>query len=189
VIRDARGLAPEVRRLAWAVWVGVAASPLACAGQADVATAAGGPPAPLREVRPCTVTRIVDGDTLDCVPLGRVRLIGMDAPERGQAPFGAAAAEALAALIPESGEILLEADVDDRDQYDRALRYVWIDGRLANWVLVRTGYAVLLTYPPNVQYVESLIAAQAAAREEAAGLWDAGGFACPPQEYRRGSCR
>ena len=113
----------------------------------------------------------------------------MDTPERAQEPFAAMSTDALQALIPPSGEVLVEADVEDRDQFDRALRYVWVDGLLLNWAMVRTGHAVLLTYPPNVQYVDWLTAAQDAAREEGAGLWSVDGFACPPLEYRRGSCR
>lgn len=148
-----------------------------------------GPTAPVRELRPCTVTRIVDGDTLDCRPLGRVRLLGIDTPERGQEPFGSVATQALSSLIPGNGEVLLEADVENRDRYDRALRYVWADGRMVNWALVRTGYAVLLTYPPNVQYVEWLRVAQDSAQAEGAGLWGMDGFDCSPQAYRRGTCR
>jgi len=143
----------------------------------------------VRETQPCTVTRVVDGDTLECDPVGRVRLIGIDTPERAQQPFGAMAAQSLAGMIPSDGEVLLESDVENQDQYGRALRYVWVDGSMVNWMLVRTGYAVLLTYPPNVQYVDVLTEAQTAAREDAAGLWGVDGFACPPQEYRRGSCR
>jgi len=41
----------------------------------------------------------VDGDTIECSRVGRIRLIGMDTPELSQAPFGARAADALEALI------------------------------------------------------------------------------------------
>jgi len=148
-----------------------------------------GPTVPVRELLPCTVTRIVDGDTLDCAPLGRVRLIGIDTPERAQEPFGALATQALERLIPKSREVFVEADVEDRDRYDRALRYVWVDGHMVNWALVRSGFAVLLTYPPNVQYVDWFRAAQDQASDEAAGLWSVDGFGCEPREFRRGACR
>jgi micrococcal nuclease len=148
----------------------------------------GGPPAPVREPQPCQVTRIVDGDTIECAPFGRVRLIGMDTPEAGQEPFGDMATEALTNLIPTGTEVLLEPDVEARDRYDRLLGYIWADGTLVNWALVRQGFAVLLTYPPNVQYVEWLTAAQTAARADSVGLWAVDGFACPPSEFRRGRC-
>jgi micrococcal nuclease len=165
----------------------LASVPSACTAQPD--TDERGPTTPVRELTECRVTRIVDGDTLDCDPVGRVRMIGMDTPERAQRPFGESATAALADLIPRDGVISLEADVEASDRFDRALRYVWADGRLVNWVMVRRGYAVLLTFPPNVQYVDQLTAAQEAARGEGAGLWGVDGFACPPQEYRRRACR
>ncbi len=170
------------RRLRGVAWLALAAAPGACRGQE-------GPPGPVRATTECTVTRIVDGDTLHCDPVGRIRLVGIDTPELAQEPFGAGAAEALRSMLPEGTSVLVEPDVEDRDQYDRALRYVWAEGRMLNWALVRAGYAVLLTYPPNVQYVDWLRDAQDAAQEERAGLWSVDGFSCPPVEYRRGECR
>ena len=113
----------------------------------------------------------------------------MDTPESGQEPFGSIATDALDELLPEDGEVEVEADVENRDRYGRALRYVWSEGVMLNWAMVRNGYAVLLTYPPNVQYVDWFRSAQEAAREQDAGLWAMDGFACPPQAYRRGECR
>lgn len=148
----------------------------------------GGPPAPVRDTRACVITRIVDGDTVDCRGVGRVRLIGMDTPELSQEPFGTRAAEALAALAPVGDTVQLERDVEPRDRYNRTLGYLWRGGVLVNWRLVRDGWAVLLTFPPNVQYVEWLTAAQRQAREERLGLWAVDGFACPPADRRRGRC-
>ena len=147
-----------------------------------------GPAAPVREVESCTVTRVVDGDTLVCEPVGRIRLLGIDTPELAQEPYGALAAEALGALIPGDGRVRVERDVEDRDQYDRALRYIWAGGTMVNWQMVRRGYAVLLTYQPNVQWADALETAQAAAREEGLGLWRQDGFHCPPRDFRSGRC-
>lgn len=147
-----------------------------------------GPAAPIRETVSCTVTRVVDGDTLVCEPVGRIRLLGIDTPELAQEPFGAMAGEALEELIPADGRVRVERDAQDRDPYDRALRYVWVNGSMVNWHMVRRGYAVLLTYPPNVQWADALEAAQTAAREEGLGLWGAGGFACEPRDFRGGRC-
>jgi micrococcal nuclease len=134
------------------------------------------------------VTRIVDGDTLVCTGVGRIRLIGIDTPELSQGPHGQEAAAALAALAPPGARLHVETDVEPRDRYRRVLAYVWAEGRLVNWALVREGWAVLLTYPPNVRYVEWLTAAQERARAEGAGLWERGGFACLPADRRRGRC-
>lgn len=148
-----------------------------------------GPSRPLRTPAPCTVTRIVDGDTLDCAPLGRIRLIGIDAPERGQHPFGLQATAALTTLAPVGSRLLAEFDVQVRDRYGRTLAYLWTDNFMVNWAMVRLGFAMIATYPPNVQYVERLKDAQTAAREEGRGFWGGGGFLCSPADYRAGRCR
>lgn len=143
---------------------------------------------PIRETEPCAVERIVDGDTLVCRGGLRVRLIGIDTPEMSQEPFGEQARGALAALVPAGSEVLLERDVDLNDQYGRRLAYVWRDGVFVNWQMLRGGWAMLLTYPPNVQYVEHFEQAQRLAREQGRGLWGTGGFACAPVDRRRGRC-
>ncbi len=147
-----------------------------------------GPAEPVRAAETCIVERIVDGDTIVCEAVGRIRLIGMDTPEMSQEPFGRMATEALAELIPVGSAVELEPDVEPRDRYGRLLSYIWIDGMLVNWLLVRHGYAVLLTYPPNVQYVDQLATAQKQAREDKLGLWSIDGFECAPVDRRRGRC-
>ncbi len=142
----------------------------------------------MRTTIPCELTRIVDGDTIECQGTGRVRLIGMDTPERGQGPYGAMATRALSALLEQATTVRLERDVELRDRYGRMLAYVWADSVMVNWALVRQGFAVVLTYPPNVQYVDSFTTAQRLAREEGVGLWGIGGFECLPRDRRRGRC-
>ena len=162
-------------------------------GTTTTATAAAplagdGPVEPVRLTEVCEVTRIVDGDTIDCEPFGRIRLIGMDTPEADQAPFGQMATQTLASLIPVGSEVLIEPDVEATDQYGRILGYIWSGGGMVNWAMVRSGYAVVLTYPPNVQYVDWFESAQITARSEDAGLWAIDGFACEPRAHRRGQC-
>jgi hypothetical protein len=52
--------------------------------------------------------------------------------------------------------------------------------RLANELMVRDGYAVVTTLPPDVKYVDRLTNAQDHARFEDAGLWQACGGADTP---------
>jgi endonuclease YncB( thermonuclease family) len=154
----------------------------------DTAATHLGPIHPVRATASCSVTRIVDGDTIWCSGVGGIRLIGMDSPEADQEPFGADATSALAAFIPPGTEVQLEQDVEARDRYGRLLAYVWHDGRLVNWRMVREGWAVLLTYPPNVQYVDWFTSAERHAREEQRGLWAVSGFDCRPIDHRRRRC-
>lgn len=137
----------------------------------------------------CTIARIVDGDTVECKSGERVRLLLIDTPERGQAPYGTRAAEALSALLPVGTEARVELDVQERDRYGRILAYLYTpDGVMANEAMVRQGYAVVAVYPPNVRHVERMRAAAEAARRERAGLWETDAFECLPADYRRGKC-
>ena len=154
----------------------------------QAAVRAGGPAGPRRRTTNCVVTRVTDGDSIECARIGRVRLIGIDAPEGDQQPAGEAARDALERLIPVGTRIQLEGDVEPSDRYGRRLAYAWREGVLVNWVMVRQGWAVLLTYPPNVQYVAAIEEAQRLARDARVGLWSTGGFDCLPSLHRRGEC-
>ncbi|MDA0875101.1 MAG: thermonuclease family protein [Bacteroidetes bacterium] len=140
------------------------------------------------ETADCQVERIIDGDTIHCPPVGRIRLIGIDTPERGQQPFGPAATQALTDMTPIGSSITVEFDVDRTDRYDRILGYLWAGGELVNWRLVREGWALMATYPPNVRYTDHYLEAQQNARTDGVGLWAVDGFACEPAAFRRGDC-
>lgn len=139
-------------------------------------------------VADCVVRRISDGDSLRCQAGQRVRLIGIDSPEREQHPFGAQAQEALLRLIPPGTPVRLERDVAPTDQYGRVLAYVWAGSILVNEALVQQGWAVLYTVSPNVKYADRLARAQKEARARGAGLWAGRGFTCLPSDFRRGKC-
>ena len=147
-----------------------------------------GPTSPRRQTTTCTVIRITDGDGIVCDRIGRVRLIGMDTPELDQKPYGPQAAHALGALVGVGMEVQIEPDVQARDRNNRLLAYVWVGRSMVNWRMVRDGWAVLLTYEPNVQYVEAFTEAQRRAREERRGLWATGGFDCSPRDHRARRC-
>ena len=128
------------------------------------------------------VVQVIDGDTVR-VDLGGqetpVRLIGIDTPERDgpftdEECFGPRASRFTADALG-GRRVDLEFDVERTDRFDRTLAYVWVEGSLFNERILREGYAVLATFPPNVRYVERLRAAQRRARDAGAGLWGA----CP----------
>jgi endonuclease YncB( thermonuclease family) len=96
------------------------------------------------------VTNIVDGDTIDVAIVGgieRVRLIGIDTPERGEAGFNEAT-RALAKKI-DGRTITLWQDVSDRDRYDRLLAYIGFGDRFINAEMVREGFARPYPYEPD----------------------------------------
>ena len=136
----------------------------------------------------CRVARISDGDSFYCDGGKRVRLIGIDTPELDQGELGQASREALRRLMPVGSEVRLETDVRETDQYRRILAYAWTDSVMINQEMIRQGWAMLYTVPPNVRYVDRLKTAQDSARTEGAGHWGTGGFACQPSRRRRGEC-
>ncbi len=142
------------------------------------------------------VLAVTDGDTISVRIEGEedrepVRLIGIDTPEKpgGNRPpecYGAEASRRTATMMPPGAEVFLERDTTNRDRYDRLLRYVWYvdagDGRavLANETLVREGYAIARTYPPDDLYADRLARAEDAAQARDVGLWATCGGADTP---------
>ena len=146
------------------------------------------PSVPSSASRQCKLKDVVDADTIDCLGIGKVRLIGIDAPEISQRPFGQQAKTALAKIIPANSAILLESDQSERDRYGRLLAYAWFNGRMLNLQLVRDGWAIAYRYPPDVRHSLLLERAQVSARNEKRGLWAAGAFQCVPERHRRREC-
>jgi micrococcal nuclease len=144
------------------------------------------------EVAP--VTNVVDGDTIDVLINGkemRVRYIGIDTPEtvdprRPVGCFGREASERNRRLV-EGKSVGLERDVSETDQYERLLRYVWVDGQMVNETLVEEGYAKAVTYPPDVKYADLFASLQGQAREAGRGLWSACATPEPPPT-ENGAC-
>jgi len=148
-----------------------------------------GEPAPPKVFgKSCVLRRITDADTVECEGIGKIRLIGIDAPERSQRPFGQMSDSVLRAIVPISSTIDLEFDASAKDRYGRTLAYVWYNGHMVNWQLVRNGWAMSLRYPPDVRYSVVMSEAEEFARKERRGLWNLNGFACIPGARRRAKC-
>jgi endonuclease YncB( thermonuclease family) len=178
-------------RAAWALLV-VALVALVTLILASACAGDGGPTPPVADgaqqrptgpTREASLARVVDGDTIRVLVDGveeRVRYIGIDTPELNETsqatpePYAEAATAANARLLAE-GRLVLEKDVSERDRYGRLLRDIWVEQEgtwtLLNLALVAEGFAQVSTYPPDVRYVEVLLAAQAEARATGHGLW------------------
>lgn len=138
--------------------------------------------------RTCVLREVVDADTVDCVPIGRIRLIGIDAPEFSQEPFGRMATSALTRITPIGSSFTLEYDKSMRDRYGRTLAYVWYGGRMLNLQLVQEGWAKSYRYPPDTAHAREFDRAEARARATNQGLWAQNAFACEPRARRRRQC-
>lgn len=118
------------------------------------------------------LVRVVDGDTLIVDYQGeqtRVRLIGINAPESvhedasKNTQEGRAASDFLKEYLADVEYVWLEFDVEPKDQYERALAYVWMNGDgvdvgedMLNGIIVKKGYAEARSYKPNVKYQDEL---------------------------------
>jgi endonuclease YncB( thermonuclease family) len=151
------------------------------------ATSEASPPAslpmPARPAPPLPVWRVVsvhDGDTLRAIDEGkveqRIRLAGIDAPERGQ-PFGNVARERLAALTMGKA---VAVDVEDVDRYGRTVARLEADGLDVCRQMVADGLAWHFTRYSDDQ---RLAAAEREARAERRGLWR-DPAPVPPWEWR-----
>jgi micrococcal nuclease len=140
------------------------------------------------------IVKVNDGDTVIIRTEGktyRTRLIGIDAPEMGQEPWGRKAKKHLRELLNGSGGMVrVEMDVTKYDKYDRLLAYLWLnDKTLINELMLRDGYAVLFTIQPNSKHVDRLKKAQYTARENRSGIWGPYGLTERPIEYKKGHPR
>ncbi len=130
------------------------------------------------------VVAVFDGDTIEVLADGerrRIRLAGIDTPERGQ-PWGNRARKALSDKVFGKPVTL---EVIDRDRYGRTVAQVYRGDRHINRELVREGHAwVYRKYLRD----ESLLEDEEGAREAGRGLWGLPEAAqTPPWEWRAGA--
>ena len=122
--------------------------------------------------------RVVDGDTIVAAIAGdeeRVRLIGINTPERGRCHY-ARATRSLRRALPRGTRVVLVSDrtQDRRDRYGRELRYTKRvrDGKDVNHLQVWLGSARVYVYggDPFLR-TRSYRTAQRRARAADRGLW------------------
>jgi endonuclease YncB( thermonuclease family) len=131
------------------------------------------------------VDRVIDGDTISVLTTDyeriRVRLYGIDAPERGQ-EGGPASTAALSSML--AGR-QVEVEVHDIDRYSRQVAVVFLGGRNVNLEMVRQGHAwVYDRYCKLPGVCREMARAQGLAKSEGKGLWGRPG-AVPPWDHRR----
>lgn len=121
------------------------------------------------------VTRVFDGDTVDIAGVGRVRLLGIDAPEMGgrferPAPFALEARERLQSLVLHRW-VRLECGGTRHDEYGRRLAYVFLETReFVNARLVRDGLA-RVSARTRLQHWDELRRAEEEAQARRRGMW------------------
>jgi micrococcal nuclease len=146
------------------------------------------------------VQRVVSGHTLDVLNptqqpalIERVRLIGVEAPDLKQQPWGEAAKNRLEQILSKpTGQqlaldaVFLEPDVQEKDSSGRWLAYVWHNGVLLNEQLIKQGYVLAAPRLPNRKYDSRFARAQEYARIMGYGIWNPDQpMRLTPAEFRR----
>ncbi len=134
-----------------------------------------------------TVTWVHDGDTIEIEKLGRIRLIGIDTPERENSlrdtfleKQGITAmrqreiyrqAKAFNISCIKGQTVSLAFEHPPRDRYGRLLAYVYLpDGRLLNRMLLERGLAVVYR-KFSFSMKSDFLAAEEQAQQAGVGLW------------------
>jgi micrococcal nuclease len=121
-----------------------------------------------------TVVEVTDGDTVKLADIGAARIIGVDTPEvyGGAECYGAEASDFAKSLLSPGDTVYYRHGVEETDRYGRDLIYLWLSGgTFFNAALVKEGYAVTLTIPPNVEFADLFRRLAAKARAAGRGLW------------------
>lgn len=116
------------------------------------------------------VTRIIDGDTLELSKGNKIRLLGINTPERGRYLYDEAK-ERLEELVL-GKNVTLKSDFEHTDRYGRNLSYVFIDDIHINTLILKEGLAVSYIVEPNDRYSEEIVSAEEYAMDSGSGLWE-----------------
>lgn len=142
------------------------------------------------DFQPVEVESVVDGDTIHVLDTAgnrlTVRVIGIDCPELGHdqqfAEPWAEEAKARTAALLLNQTVFMEKDHSDTDQYDRLLRYIWLeqpekiteetvcDFNLSA-ILMADGLAVPVVFGSDDKYAGLLEQLGREARADGKGLW------------------
>lgn len=127
------------------------------------------------------ITKVVDGDTVYTDKGKKIRIIGLNAPERGKEELAEEACERAEDLLLYK-VVYLEEDVEKKDQYDRDLRYIWIEKpnnftyqeikeKNFSAILISEGLAKPYTFKPNTQYSDVFLKLGKEAKKNKIGMW------------------
>ncbi len=136
------------------------------------------------------VTRVIDGDTFKMSNGEKVRLLGIDTPEKYDSDkleresdrtgrdketikkLGDAASDYVRNLAEGKKVTLVkESNYEDRDKYGRLLRYVYMeDGTFLNAKIIEDGYANVYN-SANISKTDEFRKLEKDARQNKRGLW------------------
>lgn len=159
------------------LWVAVA-----CGGSAEVSQVGLQTPVPSPQVEPVSppplaadeahVVRVIDGVTIEVEQGGEshlIRYLGVAIPTDAD-PTGAVEFNR---FLVAGRSVVIAADDGRIDSDGANLRYVFIDGEMANLKLLNSGWAVVADFPTTFNRIEEFLKAESEARFDGRGMWSA----------------
>ncbi|MCP4682298.1 MAG: hypothetical protein GY864_08180 [Desulfobacterales bacterium] len=130
-------------------------------------------PIPFHEVK-----YVYDGDTIRLDNGEHIRYLGINAPEMARkdktAEFLARPAREFNRKLVGNALVRLEYDQEKRDRYNRLLAFVFLEnGDMVNALMVRKGFAHVMSKKKNLKYRDLLLDLQRKAMKERLGIWSA----------------
>ena len=132
-----------------------------------------------------SVKTVYDGDTVVLEDGRKIRLLGINTPEvqhkDKMADAGGEDAKAWLINKLQHARVRLEFDSEKTDKYGRTLAHLFSDKKEhINLSLVKAGLATISIYPPNLLYVNELLAAENKAEQDKLGIWQRPQYAAIP---------
>lgn len=112
------------------------------------------------------VTKITDGDTFTIQNNLKIRLKGINAPEKSMLYYE----ESTQFLEDSISNQIINLVSSEKDKYGRIIAYVFLDRQLINKQILEQGYANLYYYQKD-DYYEELKQAEEDARNKEIGIW------------------
>ena len=124
------------------------------------------------------VAHVYDGDTVKLVDGRKIRLIGINTPERGRnsqqdEPFYLAAKSQLQEIIRKNNyQIKIAYGKDKHDRYKRLLAHIFTsDDKNITATLIKNGMGFTIAVPPNIRLLNCYQDAEADAKKNKRGIW------------------
>ncbi len=123
---------------------------------------------------------VYDGDTLTLKDGRKIRLIGVNTPERGRKgkpdeALAQAAKQAVQSAVQagksQQRDVRLYVGREQSDSYGRTLGYIFVDGQSLSAMLLGKGLGWHVVVPPNIGLASCFAAQEQSARRQGKGLW------------------
>ena len=125
------------------------------------------------------VAHVYDGDTIKLIDGRKLRLIGVNTPERGRdsnknEPFYQEAKNQLQQIIKKNhNQIKVVFGKDKRDRYKRFLAHIFtMDNENITATLIKNGMGFTVAIPPNIQLLDCYQNAEREAQKQKHGIWN-----------------